>query len=72
MQSIEGITAIAFGGSRARANHTNKSDVDLGIDYNPENKETFTLATVFLLLHEQYDYHHLQDADECIKECWDF
>ncbi|MBD2562905.1 MULTISPECIES: nucleotidyltransferase family protein [Nostoc] len=37
LQSIEGITAIALGGSRARGNHTNKSDVDLGIYYNPEN-----------------------------------
>ncbi|MDZ8261056.1 nucleotidyltransferase domain-containing protein [Nostoc sp. ChiQUE01b] len=35
--SIEGITAIALGGSRARGNHTLKSDVDLGIYYNPEN-----------------------------------
>ncbi|MEH1944908.1 MAG: nucleotidyltransferase domain-containing protein [Nostoc sp.] len=37
LQSIEGITAITLGGSRARGNHTNKSDVDLGIYYNPEN-----------------------------------
>ncbi len=37
LRSIEGITAIALGGSRARGNHTNKSDVDLGIYYNPEN-----------------------------------
>jgi predicted nucleotidyltransferase len=37
LQSIEGITAISLGGSRARGNHTNKSDVDLGIYYNPEN-----------------------------------
>ena len=36
LQSIEGITAISLGGSRARGNHTNKSDVDLGIYYNPE------------------------------------
>ncbi|MFQ4142368.1 nucleotidyltransferase domain-containing protein [Chlorogloeopsis sp. ULAP02] len=37
LQSIEGIAAIALGGSRARGNHTHKSDVDLGIFYNPEN-----------------------------------
>ncbi|MBN3943686.1 nucleotidyltransferase family protein [Nostoc sp. NMS9] len=37
LRSIEGITAIALGGSRARGNHNNKSDVDLGIYYNPEN-----------------------------------
>jgi predicted nucleotidyltransferase len=37
LRSIEGITAITLGGSRARGNHTNKSDVDLGIYYNPEN-----------------------------------
>ena len=37
LQSIKGITAIALGGSRARGNHTNKSDVDLGLYYNPEN-----------------------------------
>ncbi|MEH1831631.1 MAG: nucleotidyltransferase domain-containing protein [Nostoc sp.] len=37
LQSIEEITAIALGGSRARGNHTLKSDVDLGIYYNLEN-----------------------------------
>ncbi len=37
LQSIEGIIAIALGGSRARGNHTNKSDVDLGIYYSPQN-----------------------------------
>jgi predicted nucleotidyltransferase len=37
LQSIQGIAAIALGGSRARGNHTQKSDVDLGIYYNPEN-----------------------------------
>jgi len=35
--SIEGIVAIALGGSRARGNHTPKSDVDLGLYYQPEN-----------------------------------
>ncbi len=29
--SIEGIVAIALGGSRVRGNHTPKSDVDLGL-----------------------------------------
>ncbi|GAB1540744.1 hypothetical protein NUACC21_34130 [Scytonema sp. NUACC21] len=37
LQSIQGIAAIALGGSRARGNHTQKSDVDLGIYYLPEN-----------------------------------
>ncbi len=37
LQSIGGIAAIALGGSRARGNHTHKSDVDLGIYYKPEN-----------------------------------
>ena len=37
LKSIEGIVAIALGGSRARGNHTPKSDVDLGIYYQPEN-----------------------------------
>jgi predicted nucleotidyltransferase len=37
LQSIGGIAAIALGGSRARGNHTQKSDVDLGIYYKPEN-----------------------------------
>lgn len=37
LQSISGIVAIALGGSRARGNHTQKSDVDLGIYYQPEN-----------------------------------
>jgi predicted nucleotidyltransferase len=37
LQSIHGVSAIALGGSRARGNHTPKSDVDLGIYYKPEN-----------------------------------
>ncbi|MDZ7990683.1 MAG: nucleotidyltransferase domain-containing protein [Nostoc sp. EfeVER01] len=37
LRSIEGITAVSLGGSRARGYHTLKSDVDLGIYYNPEN-----------------------------------
>ncbi|KAF3885140.1 MULTISPECIES: nucleotidyltransferase domain-containing protein [Nostocales] len=37
LQSIHGIAAIALGGSRARGNHTQKSDVDLGIYYLPDN-----------------------------------
>lgn len=37
LQSIQGIAAIALGGSRARGNQTLKSDVDLGIYYKPEN-----------------------------------
>ena len=37
LQSIQGIAAIALGGSRARGNHTQKSDVDLGIYYKSEN-----------------------------------
>lgn len=37
LQAIEGIVAIALGGSRARGNHTAKSDVDLGLYYQPEN-----------------------------------
>ena len=37
LQSVEGITAIALGGSRARGNHTPESDVDLGLYYQPEN-----------------------------------
>ncbi|XGV97632.1 MAG: nucleotidyltransferase domain-containing protein [Leptolyngbya sp. BL-A-14] len=37
LQSVEGIVAIALGGSRARGTHTPKSDVDLGLYYQPEN-----------------------------------
>lgn len=37
LRSIDGITAIALGGSRARGKHTHKSDVDLGIYYNQVN-----------------------------------
>lgn len=37
LQSVEGIVVIALGGSRARGNHTPKSDVDLGLYYQPEN-----------------------------------
>jgi len=31
LQAIEGIVAIALGGSKARGTHTPKSDVDLGV-----------------------------------------
>jgi predicted nucleotidyltransferase len=37
LQSVRGVAAIALGGSRARGTHTQKSDVDLGIYYQPEN-----------------------------------
>jgi predicted nucleotidyltransferase len=37
LQSIPGIAALALGGSRARGNHTLKSDVDLGIYYKPDD-----------------------------------
>jgi predicted nucleotidyltransferase len=37
LRTIEGIVAIALGGSRARGTHTPKSDVDLGLYYQPEN-----------------------------------
>jgi predicted nucleotidyltransferase len=37
LQSIQGIVAITLGGSRASGNFTQKSDVDLGIYYHPEN-----------------------------------
>jgi predicted nucleotidyltransferase len=36
LQDVNGICAIALGGSRARGNHTEKSDIDLGIYYEPE------------------------------------
>lgn len=37
LRSIQGIAAISLGGSRARGNHTQKSDVDLGLYYSLEN-----------------------------------
>lgn len=37
LQSIQGIAAIALGGSRAHGNYTHKSDVDLGLYYKSEN-----------------------------------
>lgn len=37
LQPIKKIVAITLGGSRARGSHTQKSDVDLGIYYQPEN-----------------------------------
>ncbi|KAM3102758.1 nucleotidyltransferase domain-containing protein [Phormidesmis sp. 146-12] len=37
LQTVQGVAAIALGGSRARSNHTQKSDVDFGIYYSPEN-----------------------------------
>ncbi|SRR5579883_879421 len=35
LQYVKGITAIVLGGSRARGTHTEKSDVDIGIYYEP-------------------------------------
>jgi predicted nucleotidyltransferase len=57
LQSIKGIVAIALGGSRARGNHTNKSDVDLGIYYNPENPPD--LIALNRLASELDDNHRL-------------
>lgn len=37
MKSIPGIAAIALGGSRARGTHTQKSDIDLGLYYQPQH-----------------------------------
>lgn len=37
LRPIQGIAAISLGGSRARGNSTQKSDVDLGLYYKPEN-----------------------------------
>jgi predicted nucleotidyltransferase len=36
LQTVQGVLAITLGGSRARGNYTQKSDVDLGIYYSPE------------------------------------
>lgn len=44
LQSIQGIVAIALGGSRARGTHTQKSDVDLGIDYRLEKQWQLPIA----------------------------
>ena len=56
LQSIEGIVAIALGGSRARGNHTPKSDVDLGLYYQPENPPD--LLALNHLASELDDSHH--------------
>lgn len=45
LQSVQGIAAITLGGSRARGNFTQKSDVDLGIYYKPENPLDLTALT---------------------------
>jgi predicted nucleotidyltransferase len=37
LKSIPGIAAIALGGSRARGTHTQKSDIDLGLYYQPQH-----------------------------------
>lgn len=55
LQSVEGIVAIALGGSRARGNHTPKSDVDLGLYYQPENSPD--LLTLNRLASELDDNH---------------
>ncbi|MBG1260120.1 nucleotidyltransferase domain-containing protein [Nostoc commune] len=57
LRSIEGITAISLGGSRARGNHTNKSDVDLGIYYNSENPPD--LIALNRLAYELDDKHRV-------------
>jgi predicted nucleotidyltransferase len=57
LRSIEGITAISLGGSRARGNHTNKSDVDLGIYYNSENPPD--LIALNRLTYELDDKHRV-------------
>ena len=57
LRSIEGITAISLGGSRARGNHTNKSDVDLGIYYNKENQPD--LIALNRLAYELDDKHRV-------------
>jgi predicted nucleotidyltransferase len=55
LQSIQGIVAIALGGSRARGNYTPKSDVDLGIYYKPESP--FDLTALNHLATELDDSH---------------
>ncbi|MGL5835628.1 MAG: nucleotidyltransferase domain-containing protein [Waterburya sp.] len=55
LRSIQGIAAIALGGSRARGNHTQKSDVDLGIYYKPES--SFDLISLNHLASELDDNH---------------
>jgi predicted nucleotidyltransferase len=57
--SIQGIAAIVLGGSRARGNPTQKSDVDLGIYYNPENPLDVTALNH--LASELDDNHKLND-----------
>lgn len=36
LSEVQGVTAIALGGSRARGTHNEKSDIDIGIYYNSE------------------------------------
>lgn len=57
LQSIRGIVAIALGGSRARGTHTQKSDVDLGIYYTPEN--SLDLTALNHLASELDDQHRM-------------
>jgi predicted nucleotidyltransferase len=63
LKLIEGITAISLGGSRARGNHTPKSDVDLGIYYNPEKTpDLIALNRLACELDDhrshKFDYYH--------------
>lgn len=55
LRSIQGISAIALGGSRARGNYTQKSDVDLGIYY--ESESSFDLIALNHLASELDDHH---------------
>jgi hypothetical protein len=36
IKQVEGVSAVVLGGSRARGTQTEKSDIDLGIYYNPD------------------------------------
>ena len=57
VRRVDGVSAIALGGSRARGTHTAKSDIDLCIYYHPDH--VLDLEALERVAAEFDDRHHL-------------